>query len=86
MYVDCCEVVAKVVAKWEAFVLSAQRLAVQRRAVEIGTAVGTTPHPKIAPISGREARPLQRRVGPLPRSSFTLEIAARIMICHFIAK
>ena len=42
--------------------LTAERVAVQRRAVEIGTAVGTIPRSKIAPISWRNARPLQRRV------------------------
>ena len=41
-----------------------QRIAVQRRAVEIGTAIGTKSHFKIAPISWREARPLQRLVRP----------------------
>jgi hypothetical protein len=42
--------------------LSAQRFAVQRRAVESGTTLGTKSHFKIAPISWRRARPLQRRV------------------------
>jgi hypothetical protein len=41
-----------------------QRIAVQRRAVEIGTALSTKSRSKIAPISGRNARPLQRLVGP----------------------
>jgi len=43
-----------------------QRAAVQRRAVEIGTSLGTKRRSKIAPISGREARPLQRLVGRQP--------------------
>ncbi len=39
-----------------------QRTAVQRRAIESGTAAGTRPPSKIARISSRCARPLQRRV------------------------
>jgi len=46
-----------------AMMATAQRVGVQRRAVEIGTAIGTKPRSKIAPISWREARPLQRLVG-----------------------
>jgi hypothetical protein len=42
---------------------AAQRDAVQPRAVWIGTTLGTKSHPKIAPISGRNARRLERRVG-----------------------
>jgi len=45
-------------------VRAVQRVAVQRRATWIGTTVGTKPQSKIAPISGREARPLQRLVSP----------------------
>ncbi len=43
----------------------AQRFAGQRRAVEIGTALGAKPRSKLRPISWREARPLHRRVGRL---------------------
>ena len=43
----------------------AQRVAVQPRAVEIRTTLGTTSRSKIAPISGRNARRLERRVGRL---------------------
>jgi hypothetical protein len=47
---------------------AAQRIAVQRRAVEIGITVSTKSLSKIAPISGRVARPLQwlvRRVASI---------------------
>jgi hypothetical protein len=44
----------------------AQRPAVQRRAVEIGMTVSTKSRSKIALISGRGARPLQRLVRPQP--------------------
>ncbi len=42
---------------------AAQRIAVQRRAVEIGMTISTKSPSKIAPIAWRGARPLQRRVG-----------------------
>ncbi len=51
----------------------AQRVAHQRRAVEIGKAVGTKPRCKIAPISGREARPLHGRVSRRLRKCLTME-------------
>ncbi len=55
--------------------VAAQRIAVQRRAVGIGTTLGTKPRSKIAPISGREARPLQRRVGPRLRGAYIIDRA-----------
>jgi hypothetical protein len=45
---------------------TAQRAAVQRRAFEIGTPADTKSPAKMRPISGRKARPLQRRVRPSP--------------------
>ena len=41
---------------------AAQRPAVQRRVVGIGTTLSIKPPAKMAPISWRNARPLQRRV------------------------
>ena len=49
----------------DGFETAAQRYAIQRRAVEIEIMPGTILCSKIAPLSGREARPLQWRVGPL---------------------
>jgi len=46
--------------------VAAQRLALQRRAVESERAVGTNSLSKIATISPRYARPLQAPVGRLP--------------------
>ena len=43
--------------------VAAQRVGVQRRAFKIGMTLSTKSRSKIAPISGREARPLERRVG-----------------------
>jgi hypothetical protein len=48
---------------------AAQRPGVQRRAVESEKTFGTKPLSKMPAISGREARPLQRRVSRQPRDA-----------------